>query len=258
MIPLPQITSLMFKQLVHENEKTYYTLCLVISVLTYLALIISIIGIFYILIGVAFTVFLHGISVAHIRSNGIKVTERQFPSLHARIKELAVKMGFTVVPEVYLVQSNGWLNAFATRFFGRNFIVLSSDLAEITIDGHMEELHFIIAHELIHIQRNHVMKNVWILPALWVPFLGNAYSRACEFTCDRMASVYIDNTVASVNALLMLAVGKRLFSSVHKEDYILTSKQETGFFIWLSEVLSQSPSASKENTGSRTSQRILE
>ncbi|MBM7870707.1 beta-lactamase regulating signal transducer with metallopeptidase domain [Clostridium pascui] len=48
----------------------------------------------------------------------------------------------------------------------------------------------IIAHELAHIKRNHIIKQTLILPAMWIPFLGETYSKSCEYTCDRMAANY--------------------------------------------------------------------
>jgi Zn-dependent protease with chaperone function len=231
----------MEERLVHDNEKTYYTLCLIISILIYLGLFLSIIGIFYIVIGVIVTLFLHGISIGHIRNNGVKLTERQFPEIYSRARKIALNMGVQNVPDIFILQSGGILNAFATNFLGRNFIVLYSDIVEISKDSHDEELDFIISHELAHIKRKHVTKQLFILPALWVPFLGNAYSRACEYTCDRMAASYTQNSVSAINGLAILAVGKRLFVDMDIIEYVQTAKTESGFFIWLSQALSTHP-----------------
>lgn len=229
------------ERLIHDNEKSYYTLCLIISILTYLGLILSVVGIFYILVGVLVSVFLHGLAIGHIRNNGVKLTERQFPEINARAKEIAINMGVNDLPDIYIIQEGGILNAFATRFFGRNFIVLYSEVAELIKDGSRPELDFIIAHELAHIKRKHITKHMFILPALWVPFLGNAYSRACEYTCDRIAVAQINNDVAATNALAILAIGKKLYIEMNIEEYIETAKTETGLFVWLSSVLSTHP-----------------
>ncbi|MGJ7921895.1 M48 family metallopeptidase [Neobacillus sp. LXY-4] len=239
----------MENRLVHENEKIYYTLCLVVSIFTYIGLILSIIGIVYIIGGVLFTLVLHGISIGHIRNNGVKLTERQFPEINKKAKEIALNMGIRDLPDIYIIQSEGVLNAFATSFLGRNFIVLYSDIVEVTKDGYKDELNFIIAHELAHIKRKHITKQLLILPALWVPFLGNAYSRSCEYTCDRIAAAYINHSQASVNALAILAVGKRLFVDLNIVEYIQTSKAESGFFIWLSQVISTHPPLPKRIAG---------
>lgn len=228
-------------RLVHESEKSFYTVCLIFSILIYLGLIISVVGIVYIIVGFLITLFLHGISIGHIRNNGVKLTERQFPDIYNKAKKVAFDMGIQELPDIIIVQSGGILNAFATAFLGRKFIVLYSEIVEIVNDGHEEELNFIIAHELAHIKRKHVTKHLFILPALWVPFLGNAYSRACEYTCDRIAAAYINCPEDATTALAILAVGKKLFVNMDILEYIQTAKAESGFFIWLSKVLSTHP-----------------
>ncbi|MFB6466411.1 M48 family metalloprotease [Cytobacillus sp. Hz8] len=106
------------------------------------------------------------------------------------------------------------------NWVSRNFIVLYSNIVEIVKNGYEEELNFIIAHELAHIKRNYITKQLLILPARWVPFLGNAYSRACEYTCDRIATAYINSPKGAANALAILAVGKTLFVSLDIVEYI--------------------------------------
>ena len=54
----------------------------------------------------------------------------------------------SVVPEFYVIESAGALNAFATRFFQRNMVVLYSDVFNLINSVDNEELYFIIAHEL--------------------------------------------------------------------------------------------------------------
>lgn len=231
----------MEERLIHENEKAYYTVCLILSILTYLGLIISIIGILYIIVGFLVTFVLHGIAIGHIRNNGVKLTEKQFPGIYFRAKKIGFDMGVKDLPDIFIMQSGGALNAFATAFFGRKFLVLYSEIVEISKEGHEDELDFIIAHELAHIKRNHITKQMLILPALWIPFLGNAYSRACEYTCDRMAAAYMNSSEGATNALAVLAVGKRLFVDMNMIEYIQSAKSESGFFIWLSQVLSTHP-----------------
>ena len=146
-----------------------------------------------------------------------------------------------VVPDIYVVESAGALNAFATRFFGRNMVVLYSDFFDLINSTDNEELSFIIAHELAHIKRKHFTKQMLILPAMWIPFLSEAYSRECEYTCDRIAANYINNSEAAMNGLTMLAIGKSLFKKVNRNEYLMQSSQEKGFFIWLAEKISTHP-----------------
>ncbi|MCR8636025.1 M48 family metallopeptidase [Paenibacillus radicis (ex Xue et al. 2023)] len=231
----------MNKRLVHEDEQTWYIVCLVTSILIYVSLIISIIGIVYIGIGLVAALVMHGLMVAGIRSSGVKLSERQFPQIYERVQALCREMGVVQVPDVYIIQSGGVLNAFATRFSGRNFVVLYSDIVELIMQGDEEELNFVIAHELAHIQRKHVSKFVLVFPAMWIPFIGKAYSRACEFTCDRIATAYTGNAEAAVHALTILAAGKQLYRKVNINEFLDQSYQERGFFVAWYELISTHP-----------------
>jgi Zn-dependent protease with chaperone function len=228
-------------RLIYEKEKGYFILALLFSITSYIMLIFSIVGIIYIVIGALITLFIHGIMIGNIKNNGVKVNKNQFPQVFQTVESLCRDMQIKEVPEVYVLHSNGVFNAFATRFFGRNFVVLYSEVLELVAMGAEKELNFIIAHELAHIKRKHVARQFLILPALWIPFLGNAYSRACEFTCDRIASVYTRSPEASIRGLTILAIGKVLFEKVNIPDYIEQFNNEKGFFPWLSSVLSTHP-----------------
>ncbi len=231
----------MKNRLVLDSEKVYYGLCLAASFFVYVALFISIIGLFYILLAFFITVVLHGLAIGQIQNNAVKVTKKQFPDIYGRAEKISRDMGMPVVPDIYITQEGGILNAFATSFFGRKFVVLYADIVEITKEGHVMELDFVIAHELAHIQRNHITKSLVILPARWMPFLGKAYSRVCEYTCDRMAAAYIQNTHAGANALTILAVGKTLWKEVDISEYIRDAKAEGGFYAWASHLMSTHP-----------------
>src|SRR2546430_2325133 len=52
--------------------------------------------------------------VAVIRGSAVRLGPEQFPELHSRVEHLAHRMGLRRTPDVYLMQGNGTLNAFAT------------------------------------------------------------------------------------------------------------------------------------------------
>jgi len=227
--------------LIHKKENRYFVLALIFSVFIYLCLFISIIFIFILPILILLPLFAQAIMMASIRTNGVRITPRQFPEVFAIAQAQCERMGFNVVPDLYVMESSGILNAFASRFFGRNMVVLYSDLFEMIQTGGEKELTFVISHELAHIKRNHLSKQLLILPALWLPFLGEAYSRACEYTCDRMAAYYTNDTEAAMNGLTILAIGKTFYKRVDREEYLLQSSYEKGLFVWLAEKLSTHP-----------------
>ncbi|MFT9494170.1 M48 family metallopeptidase [Anaerosolibacter sp.] len=229
------------KYLIHKDEKLYFAFAVIVSIIGYLFLIVSIVG-FIVWLGFAIlSMFLYGLMMAQIRVNGIRLSDKQFPEVFEKVRELCERMEIRVVPDIYVIESGGALNAFASRFFRKNMVVLYSDVFDLINSADDGELSFIIAHELAHIKRNHISKQLFILPAMWIPFLSEAYSRGCEYTCDRMAAYYTNNAEASMNGLTMLGIGKSLFKKVNRREYLLQSSQEKGFFPWLAEKISTHP-----------------
>jgi Zn-dependent protease with chaperone function len=228
------------KELIHRNEQRYFWLVAIVSGLLYVSFALSIVGLFIVGGFIAFSFFLHALMIGSIRSNAVRLSETQFPEVYEKVKELCEQMGIARVPDVYVMESSGALNAFATRFFGRNMVVLYSEIFELIDRGGHDELTFVIAHELAHIKRNHISKSLFILPAMWIPALAELYLRACEYTCDRYGAYYT-NSEAGKNALTILAIGKQLYKRVNRDAYVEQLREEKGFFVWLSEILSSHP-----------------
>ncbi len=228
-------------QLVHRREKLYFIFAVMISALIYLLLAVTIVGLIYAAFFMVFSLFFHYLYMANIRSNGVRITPQQFPTVYEKVVEISNRMGLESIPDVFIVESGGVLNAFATRFFGRNMVILYSEIVELIETGGDEELSYVIAHELAHLKRRHIGKQLLIFPVMFIPFVGEAYSRACEYTCDRFAAYYTGNTEAAKNGLTILAVGKILYKRVNRTIYLEESAKEKGFFIWLSELVSTHP-----------------
>jgi hypothetical protein len=157
------------------------------------------------------------------------------------VRALCTKMEMKFIPDIYVLESSGAINAFASRFFGRNMVVLYSAVFELIEEGAENELSFVIAHELAHIKRRHISKQLLVLPAMWIPGITQTYSRACEYTCDRMAAFYTGNSEAAKNALTIFSVGKILFKQVNRTSFLNQVNEEKGFSIWLTELLSTHP-----------------
>jgi len=183
------------RQLVNTRERFLYAGMLVISALVYAGMACAVIskpetGASIISYAVLFSlvgVFAHGLALGRIRGNAVRVSERQFPQLHRLATVHARRLGLKQVPAVYVMESGGLLNAFATRFLGRDFVVVYSDVLELAL-AQEAAVGFIVGHELAHIWRGH-LKHRWLTtPGRLFPYLGAAYSRACEYTCDRVGA----------------------------------------------------------------------
>lgn len=180
-----------------------------------------------------------------LKGNAIKVGERQFPEAFTLLKQHAKTLELNTIPDMYVLQGGGMLNAFAVRFGRRNCIVLYADVLELAYKQGIEAVSFIIGHELGHIKRGHVsfMRKVLTWPARLIPFLGNAYSRACEYTCDSIG--YSLCPTGAMKGLLVLAAGKRLYQQVNVNELLVHTKDAAGFDFWLVQLFSTHPALIK-------------
>jgi len=181
---------------------------------------------------------LHLVMVGHVRGNGVRVTADQFPELFAFLTEASAQLGLKKAPQVYLVQEGGLLNAWATRFVGRDYIALYSELFAVGL-GDPEVLKFILGHELTHVRRRHLQKRFWTFLSAWVPFLGAAYSRACEHTCDAGAQALAP--AGARNALVLLAAGRDLYPRIQVEAYLAAARADRTAAVRFAGVLGSHP-----------------
>lgn len=199
------------------TEMPLFVAVVFVAVLIWILMIISIFGIVYaVMLGLFFFVS-HIAFVSHLRGSGVKLGPDQFPELHSRIEDLSRAMQMQP-PDAYMIQAGGTLNAFATRFLGRNIMVLYSDLLEACADNEGAR-DMIIAHELAHLKCGH-LRWMWLtLPGLLVPFLGTALSRAREYTCDRFGLEGAGSTQDAILGLTILAAGPKFGPQVNLQAF---------------------------------------
>ena len=128
---------------------------------------------------------------AKYRSRAIKITENNFPEIYYNISEYSNKLGLKKIPEAFLIQQNGVMNAFSAFIIHKQYIEIDSDLFEIAYREYndLESINFIIAHELAHIKYKHATfyYNLFIMFSTVLPIIGSTASRAREYSCDRLA-----------------------------------------------------------------------
>jgi Zn-dependent protease with chaperone function len=210
------------------KERTLYVVALIFALIIWIAIVVSIVGLVYALLGAVFYLIVRAVVLATIKGNGVRVTAQQLPELYKRLEAASQKLGLKEPPETYLVNQRGIFNAFATRFLGRNFIVLYAELAE-ACDQAGGGLDFIIGHEVGHHAFGHLRRLALLLPAHLVPLLGPAYSRACEYSCDRAGQAACDDPQAAITGLLVLAAGGRYAKQLNLDAY-LEQRLTTGTF----------------------------
>ena len=173
--------------------------------------------------------------------NMVLLGPKQFPDLYGMVAAGAEELGMKSAPKVFLYNSNGLMNAFARRLFGGQYVFLTSALVEADSD---EQVRFVIGHELGHHAAGHL--NPWMnfikLPGYLVPFLRPAYSRAREYTCDRIGFRLSKDLAASRSSLQMLGCGcRRLNQSMNCEVFMMQEAMVPPIFGFLTEIFRSHP-----------------
>ena len=220
------------------KETPLFIVGVIFSSVCWLLLIITIIGLFYGGLVLVFVLIAHALHLAHVQGNGLKVSERQLPDLYERVKVAGAKLGIARVPDVYVLQSGGVLNAFATRLLSRRFVIIYAELAQQCEDP--RQLDFVVGHELGHLAAGHLTWMFFLLPFRLVPWLGPAYSRACEYTCDRAGFVVVGDLEPSLRGLCVLAAG-RLAGRADLQAFSDQRNASGGFWMSIFELVSTHP-----------------
>ena len=243
----------------YPGEGLYGTMLLIFGAILWIALIAIMAGLWfgdpkafnlYASYIVGFTLFVVVSSLlfrAHIYGHYVLVGPAQFPDLHEMVVEGATRLGLSPVPATFVYNSNGLLNAFARRLFGKRFVFLTSALIEVETDA---QVRFVIGHELGHHAAGHLnpYKALLRLPGHLVPFLGRAYSRRRELTSDRFGAYLSGDRHACRSALNMLACGcQRLNASLNCDAFEAQEGLVPAFTGWITLIFSRYP---------RTTQRV--
>jgi len=232
----------------HPREHIYRTICMVIGALIwasiiyfakyYLLIPLVIIGIILWLTEKFFQAILFG--------NSVLVTTKQYATLNKIVESESKKLlGSKKPPLTFVVNSQGGTNALAIKFLSKKYVILYSSLVDL-LWGEMknDSLRMIVAHEIAHHAAGHT--NFWLNlltgPAMFIPYLGPAYSRSRELTADRIAADSVRNPKASMQALIALASGSEdLYRQTNVQAFIEQEKRVPFLFGFLLEIVATHP-----------------
>lgn len=217
--------------LVYRHERSLGTLTLVLGLLGWLVIIVGTFGLalIYLLLGFIGYLFAQSALIAWIKGSAVRLSPEQFPDLHQRLLDACRRLDIAEPPEAYLLNGGGLLNAFATRFLGRNFVVLLCDVVD-ALESEPEGINFYIGHELGHIRQKHLTGHLWRIPVLWLPLLGAAYARAKEYTCDLHGRACCATPETASRALVALAAGTRRWETANLAAFAAQAQANTGFW----------------------------
>lgn len=201
------------------SERPLFLLVLAVSLALWVVLTITVVGLVYAAIFALVFFVMHVGFVAYVRGSAVRLGPDQFPELHSAVVQMAGRIGLDPVPETYLMQAGGALNAFATRFLRTHIVVLFSDLLD-ACGGNTSARDMIIAHELGHVHRGHLRWHWVLLPANLVPFLAQALSRAREYTCDRYGLAGAGSADGALLGLAILSAGGKHGPLVNRRVFV--------------------------------------
>lgn len=228
--------------LVYPRERTLGTITLVLGLLFWVVLIVFTVGVALLglALGFLFYVFAQSALIAHIRGNGVELSETQFPDLHAQFIDCCERLQIKTRPQAYVLSGNGVLNAFATKFLGAQYVVLYSDVVD-AMARQPDGVRFYLGHELGHLRMKHLTGALFRWPALWLPLLGAAYSRARESTCDRHGAACCTEPENAALSLAALAAGAKRWQVLDIQEYVRQTRHASGFWMSFHELTAAYP-----------------
>lgn len=221
-------------KLVYPSERTLGMITLVLGILVWIGLIIGTVGgaIIGLILGFLMYLFIQSTLISYIKGNGVELSESQFPDLHAQFVSCCDRLQMKKPPEAFILNGNGGLNAFATKFLGTQYVVLMSDVVD-AMSKHADGVRFYLGHELGHLRMKHLnIGHLIRMPVLWLPLLGAAYSRARESTCDRHGLACSSSPEGAARALAALSAGSERWKDLDIKAYLQQAKHSAGF--WMS------------------------
>ncbi len=232
--------------LVYRHERPLRTLATVIGALVWLLLVVGTFGIAlaYVAIGLLLYLFAQSAFIAHLRGNAVALSPAQFPDLHAQYLDACQRLGVREAPAAYLMMSDGVINALATRFLRRRYIVMFSSAVE-ALRKHPDALRFYFGHELGHIVQGHLDWRLLRAPAMLLPLLGAALRRAEEYTCDLHGQAACQRPADAALALAVLAAGGERWPQLNLGQFAAQSAQSGGFWMSFHELTGDYPWLSK-------------
>jgi Zn-dependent protease with chaperone function len=252
------------KAYITTKEKVYLTICFILSGLAWLiAFLLPGFAYFKLgggvelysipLLAIVLLLLMHWIAreffKAHIFGNSIRVNEMQFSEIYKIALEMAKKMGVVKIPDIFIVNMDGKINAFALRFIGHAYVVLYANLVDLMLKRNaVKEMRWVVGQEMAHHAAGHVsiFRQIFLYPITWIPLLYKAYLRSCTLTADRLGLVVTGDLQSSQRALISLACGSEALSS--KTNIVTFMNQEVEFLLFfgfLREIVSTHPRITK-------------
>jgi Zn-dependent protease with chaperone function len=168
-------------------------------------------------------------------ANTVQLSESQYPEIFATMRRYAAQLGIKKVPDLFLQNGNGVLNAFAAQAFRQNYVVIYNSLFANLQRESQAALDFILGHELGHIKLGHV--SLWYQISIaysgQIPIIGAWLSRLREYSCDRYGA-YLEPE--GQVGMVLLASGRYTEQKVDVPSLLEQSERTRGFWVAVTEI----------------------
>lgn len=226
---------------INKNEKTLYGVVLTISLLVWGTVLYLTYGLILVYVPFALLayLFVHSAFISHLRGNAVLLSESQFPDLYAQFHESCRKLEMEP-PQAYVMMSDGVLNALATKFLRRHYVVLFSSVLD-ALKSRPESVRFYFGHELAHIKRGHLNFHALLFPGMFLPLLGAAYRRSQEYTCDLHGLATSASKDDAMAALGVLGSGAEKLPALNMHEFMEQRRESGGFWMSFHELTGDYP-----------------
>ncbi len=200
----------------HYKEDAYFTIGVIAGVIVWMLLIWFVLLFIWIIIPILIGLWISGqVFRARFLGGAIKVGPDQYTEIFNIVERQSRQIGLAKIPEVFVVNENGFINGYAQKYLSKWYVILNSDLVDVMLAHEStKEFEFAIGHEIGHHAAGHLVlwKQYLMRPAMFIPFFGAAYSRSCELTADRIGMYLCSDKEAACRSLITLACGSRILS----------------------------------------------
>lgn len=228
--------------LIDPKERLLLIILLVLATAVWGILIFVTKGVFLAVIPVMYllTTLIQSGFISYLRGAGAIVSKVQYPDLYEHYSECCRKLKMKKEPVLVIINGNGILNAFATKFLRTHYVVLYSNIVD-AMDDHPEAIKFYMGHELGHISRKHLLWMPYFAPVSFLPLIGAAYSRARERTCDNYGLYCCASKDDAVRGMAALVVGVKRWKTLNIDALVMQAQAMRGFWMSYHELISDYP-----------------
>lgn len=234
----------------HRAELPLYFFCVILNITVVCLVVISFfvagnVNIAYYIAFLYLFVNLYismGSTFSSTRLYSVEIGENQFSDIYEVACRYAKILNLKSVPKIYVKQNGGVINAFASYFLFRNYILINADIFEIAYlkNKDINAVSFVLAHEMSHIAYNHTKfwYNAGILISRYVPVFYSALSRAREYSCDNVAKMLCPE---GVDGIFIVVLGKHLYKNINIDEYLNQAEKTHGWFLFYKNAVSSHP-----------------